>query len=207
MAPELRAILDRFMVDWANVKYIATTLPKGGLDAEVPGLEWNVRQLLAHIAASLEHYARSASAFAKDGTRASDFDPEAFNGETAEAAKRTPLPAILGRADRAINSLFETFGALPDDAGDRPYGHLRFADELHAWSLHCIEHGMDLVDALPATHEDPMVLNWILYADFDDDPPRLARQQRLLEEVRDRLAEQGDDWDEDDWDEGEADAP
>lgn len=207
MTPELRAILDRFMVDWANVKYIATTLPKGGLEAEVPGLEWNVRQLFAHVAASLERYAELAEGFAKDGSHPVGFDPEAFNAETAEAAKRTPLPAILGRADRAINGLFETFAALPDDAGDRPYANLRFGDELHAWSLHCIEHGMDLADALPHTHDDPMVLNWILYADFDDDPARLARQQRLLEEVRERLAEQGEDWDEDDWDEGEADAP
>lgn len=207
MTPELRAILDRFIIDSANVKYIATTLPKGGLEAEVPGLTWSVRQLIAHVTASLERHAALARQFAEDGSHPADFDPEAFNAASAGAAKRTPLPALLGRIDLAIASLFETFEGLPDDAADRPYAHLRFADALQAWSLHCIEHGMDLVDALPHTHEDAMVLNWILYADFDDDPPRLARQQRLLEEVRDRLQQQGDDWDDDEWDEGEPDAP
>ncbi len=207
MTPELRAILDRFIVDWANVKYIATTLPKGALDAEVPGLEWNVRQLLAHIAGSLEHYADLAAGFVSDEAAPSHLDPEEFNAETVEAAKRTPLPAILGRADRAINSLFGTLHALPDDAGDRVFGQHRFGDALQTWSRHCIEHGMDLVDALPHTRDDPMVLNWILYADFDDDPPRFARQQRLLDEVRQRLAEEGGDWDDEVWDEGEADAP
>jgi hypothetical protein len=85
---------------------------------------------------------------------------------------------------------------------------MRFGDVLNVWSKHIAHHGMDLVDAVEEVRFDPMVLNWILYADFSADPSRLSRQQHLLAEVRDRLADDDGDWDDEDgWEPGDDESP
>jgi len=207
MTPEIRAVADRFILDTANLKYLATALPRGGLEREVPDLEWSVRQLLGHLVASLERYGELSRAFLDAGDVPINLDPTEFNATTAAATRRITLPVLLARCDAAVGALLERLAAMPEEAADRPFGQTRFGDALDIWSKHVMHHGMDLVDAVEEFRLDPMVLNWILHADFSAEPARLARQQHLLAEIRDRFAADGDDWDDEDgWEEGEDEA-
>ncbi len=207
MTPEIRAIADRFILDTANLKYLATALPKGGLEREVPDSEWSVRQLLRHLVDSLERYVELSGAFLERGDVPAGLDTTECNAMTAEAARKTTLPALLGRCDAALSALLGLLAAMPEEAAGQPFGPLRFGDALGAWSKHTVRHGLDLVDAVEELRLDPMALNWILHADFSADAALLARQQHLLAEVRDHLAGDGDDWDDEDgWEEGEDEA-
>jgi hypothetical protein len=57
--------------------------------------------------------------------------------------------------------------------------------ELNAFVRHIGAHALELIEALPALRADPFLLNWILAADFREHPVSLARQQRLLTQLRD----------------------
>jgi len=59
---------------------------------------------------------------------------------------------------------------------------------LQASSRHLVAHGLDFADTLPELRHDPMVLNWLLYADYSENAERTARQEKLLAEVRDLYA-------------------
>jgi len=207
MTPEIRAVADRFILDTANLKYLATALPRGGLEREVPDFEWSVRQLLGHLVASLERYGELSRAFLESGEAPANLDPTEFNGKTAAATRKTTLPALLARCDTALSGLLGLLAEMPEDAADRAFGRWRFGDALDSWSKHTVHHGIDLVDAVEELRLDPMVLNWVLHADFSAHPASLARQQHLLAEIRDRFAGDGDDWDDEDgWEEGEDEA-
>jgi len=59
MIPAVRAVADRFILDTANVKYVAANLPAGSLERIVEETGWTIRQTLAHVAVSLENYANA----------------------------------------------------------------------------------------------------------------------------------------------------
>lgn len=66
------------------------------------------------------------------------------------------------------------------------------ADVVESCLGHFEEHGLDLADAEPALRRDPMILNWLLYADFQGQPELLERQERLAADVREWLQSEAD---------------
>ncbi|MCL4242045.1 MAG: maleylpyruvate isomerase N-terminal domain-containing protein [Dehalococcoidia bacterium] len=184
MTPELRAILDRFMYEQATVTHIVTSMAPGGADRVLDGSGWTVRQLVAHLARAQEGYAAAISRWlAGEQVEGSDFDPDRTNAETAKANAETPLPELLVRLRMSLRALFEAFHGIADERLDGPFGAYGALETFHAWERHYLDHGLDLLDAVPEVRYDPLVLNWILYAEFADERSK-ARQQHLMDDVR-----------------------
>jgi len=188
MLPEVRALADKLIYDVAMVKYIATGLPQGGLERVVPG-GWSVRQVLAHVAASQTMYARALDRFLTgEEPLPRGWDPDRINAEAAEAYARARLPGVLREFQASREATFSCFEQLTEAHLASPFWRVpSLGAVLTAWSRHCEAHALDLVDALPGARTDPMVLNWILHADYSDSPERTIRQQRVFAEVREQL--------------------
>ena len=184
MTPELRAILDRFMYEQATVTHIVMSLPSEGAERVVGGTGWTIRQLVAHFAASQEGYAAAIGRWlAGEPVEPEGFDPDRANAETARTNAETPLPELLVRLRTSLRELFAAFHAIPDEGLAEPFGPSGALEIFHSWGRHYLDHGLDLLDAAPEVRFDPLVLNWILYADFVDEPSKV-RQQQLMKEVR-----------------------
>lgn len=192
MTPEVRAVADRFILDVANLKYLASCIPKGGLDRPVEALGWTVRQAIGHLGASQERYGRTIADLLADAAATASFDVDEFNAEVAEQTRSTPLPDLLGRLDLATARLLALFERMPPGVEDREVGGHSLADLLGPWSEHVAEHGIDVVGALPEVRLDPMILNWILYADYSGDERRFQCQASLMAEVRDHFGDDGE---------------
>lgn len=193
MTPEIRAAADRFILDTANVKYIATNLPPGGLEREVEGFGWSVRQLLAHVATNYERYAARLGGVVAGEPLSRDWDratSDRLNNQAARRAKRTPSRQIVRQLDEALIRLVGLLAGLPPGAADADFGGRSLVERVTDWSKHCAEHGIDFIDALPELRFDPLMLNWLLYVDYTGDVEREARQRRLLEDVRERYAKE-----------------
>jgi len=189
MTPEIRAAADRFILDTANVKYIAANLPPGGLEREVEGFGWTVRQLLAHIATNQGAYAVRLAGVVAGEAPARVWDRAAgdrLNDQAARRARKTPSREIVRQLDEALVRIVATLEALPPEAADGDLGDRALAERVTDWSKHSAEHGIDLIDALPELRFDPLMLNWLLYVDYTGDAAREARQHRLLEDLRER---------------------
>jgi uncharacterized damage-inducible protein DinB len=189
MTPEIRAAADRFILDTANVKYVATHLPPGGLEREVQGFGWTVRQLLAHIASNHERYAvRLAGILAGEAPPATRDRAagDRLNDQAARRARKTPSREIVRQLDESLVRIVASLDALPPDAATRNLGGRPLPERVTDWSKHCAEHGIDLIDALPELRFDPLMLNWLLYVDYTGDTAREARQNQLLEDLRER---------------------
>ena len=188
MTPELRAILDRFMYEQATVTHIVMSLPSEGAERVVDGTGWTIRQLVAHFATSQEDYAAAIGRWlAGEQVEPDDFDPDRTNAETAAASAETPLPELLVRLRKSLRALFAAFHAIPDAALAVAFGRYGALETFHAWERHYLDHGLDLLDAAPEVRFDPLVLNWILYAEFVDERSKI-RQQQLMKEVRAHFA-------------------
>jgi hypothetical protein len=184
MTPELRAILDRFMYEQATVTHIVMSLPPEGAERVVDGTGWTVRQLVAHFAESQEGYAAAIGRWlANEQVEPEGFDPDRTNAETARTNAQTPLPELLVRLRKSLRALFDAFHAIPDEKLAEPFGAAGAIETFHTWERHYLDHGLDLLDAAPEVRFDPLVLNWILYAEFVDERSK-ARQQQLMKEVR-----------------------
>lgn len=202
---EARATADRFMFDTGNLKYLASQLPDGGLDRIVPGAGWTIRQMLAHLAAAQDGYAEILDGLqrgvAPDPSR---FDPTAHNAETAAKHSATPLAQLVSLFDSSVRRLVAALVLVDEAASKARVGLFDLPDVLHAWSNHAAGHGMEMLDVLPELRDDHMLLNWLLYEDFSDNPAHQASQQRLLEELREKYEAEGED-DDDDSDEEDED--
>lgn len=185
MDPRLRAIADRYILDVANLQFMTASLPDEALGRRVVDSEWTVAEVVAHLVA-----ATAAQADWIENVRA---------GEPLGAGYRAPGPgepapdmdAIMARLPQARDRVIGALGAVPviDDDG---------VATLDRWSRHYARHGIDLAEALHELRMEPMVLNWLLYADFRDEPAAFRRQQALLAEVRERYpsprqAQEGED--------------
>lgn len=201
MTPAVRAAADRFILDAANLKYLASCIPKGGMDRSVEALGWTVRQVIGHLVASQERYGQTIALLLADDPPAPGRGVEEFNAQVAEQTRSTPLPDLLGRLDLATARLLALCERIPSEPSDYKLDGLCLADALGPWSTHVAEHGIDLVDALPELRFDPMILNWILYADYSADECRFQRQLRLMADVRERFGD--DDEQEDDDEDGD----
>ena len=189
MTSDIRAAADRFILDTANVKYIAANLPPGGLEREVAGFGWTVRQLLAHIATNHERYAVRLAGILAGEAPAPPRDRatgDRLNDQAARRARKTPSREIVRQLDEALVRIVGVLEALTPAAASGELGDRPLVERVTAWSRHCAEHGIDLVDALPELRFDPLMLNWLLYVDYTGDAAREAQQHRLLEDLRER---------------------
>jgi Mycothiol maleylpyruvate isomerase N-terminal domain len=194
MTPELRAVLDRFILDTANTKFVAFNLPADALDRQVAGVHGTVRQLFGHIAGSMGWYAEALSGFVVGTAPTSSEGHHERNTDQVARAIDTPLSVLVTQIDGALNGLMQASTALSDEQLSCEFvGRTSTLDTLRTWSRHFAGHGLDFADALPELRFDPMMLNWLLYADFRDHPARLARQRKLLVELRERYPAGGDD--------------
>ncbi|HXU25125.1 MAG TPA: maleylpyruvate isomerase N-terminal domain-containing protein [Tepidiformaceae bacterium] len=187
MTPGIRAAADRFILDTAHVKHVATSLPPGGLEREVEGFGWTVRQLLAHLATNQERYAIRLAEVAAGQPTTGDrdrADRDRRNDQAARRARRTPSREIVRQLDQALVRIVSALDALSPEAADGNLGDRPLVERVTAWSKHCAEHGIDLIDTLPELRFDPLVLNWLLYVDYTGDAAREARQHQLLEDLR-----------------------
>lgn len=184
MTPELRAILDRFMYEQATVTHIVMSLPPEGAERVVDGTGWTIRQLVAHFAASQEGYAETIGRWlAGEQVEPEGFDPDLTNAETAAANAETPLSELIARLRKSLRALFAAFHLIADEKLGEPFGRDTALETFHTWERHYLDHGLDLLDAAPEVRFDPLVLNWILYAEFVDERSK-ARQQQIMKEVR-----------------------
>lgn len=198
MTPEVRAIADRFILDTANLKYVAANLPEGALDRRVEALNWTVRQMIGHFVVWQEGYVEVLPAMIRNEPPTAEFDLASFNANGAEQTANTPLPEMVARLDAALSQLLKLLTQMPKAAGDQPLGSGTLTDLLRYWSLHMSEHSIDLVDTLPELRFDPMILNWALYVDYSNDPRRFERQEALMADVRDHYVDDDEYEDDDD---------
>ena len=187
MHPEIRAIADRFMYETATLKLITALAPDGGLARPVPGLEWNAGQLLAHLALSLDNYRELVERWLAGADPLAGWDPDAMNAETAAKyanATREGLRELFGNG---IVGLVAALDTIPEGRETETLGR-GTATETFAWlGGHALRHAMPLVDALPEVRMDPLVLNWLLYAEFDGEASK-GWQAKLLADAREYLA-------------------
>jgi hypothetical protein len=188
MTPELRAIIDRFMYEQATVTYIVMSLPPGGVERVMEGPGWTVRQLIAHFAGTQEGYAAATERWlAGQPALPDDFDTGRINAMTATANIETPLADLLARLRRSLRALFAAFHQVPDGDLEAPFAGHTAIETFRSWGRHYRDHAFDLLDAAPELRFEPLVLNWILYAEFTDEGAQ-ARQRALVEEVREHYA-------------------
>ena len=181
MTPELRATLDRFILDVANTKYIASELPAGAAARLLPGAGRTVSQLFSHLASALERQGQAVEAHCQGSSVAEADEPDA-----AVAGSPEPVGARLDAALRALVGAASHLTAA-DLARDYAPGETAIAT-LQRWARHFSSHALDMSEVLPELRFDPMILNWLLYADYPGDPRRQQQQRRLLEDVRERYA-------------------
>ncbi|MCE7927749.1 MAG: maleylpyruvate isomerase N-terminal domain-containing protein [Dehalococcoidia bacterium] len=190
MLARVHALADKLIYDVAMARYLAATLPKNGLERKIPG-GWTVRQLIGHLGDAQARYAAAlANVLAGEPPFPGGFDPERQNSAAAPAFASARLPALLESLDQTRSSLLDLMGSFSPAQLEMPFSHgLSLIEALGAWSGHIEGHALDVIDAVPELGRDPMVLNWVLYADYTADPGRLVRQQRLLEAVREHFGE------------------
>lgn len=187
MTPELRAIADRFIYEQATLKHVLALATTEGLDRPVPGHEWTVRQLLGHLAESLHTYAALVEKWLAGEPPLAGWDPDAVNAETANRRVASSPAELLDVFGNGLNSLIAVLAAVPDEKMEEPLGPHDALQTLRVLGEHFLSHAIPLVTAAPEVRMDPLVLNWLLYAEFGDESSR-AWQAELLEEAREYIA-------------------
>jgi hypothetical protein len=187
MHPELRAIADQFIYEQATLKLIAALAPEGALARPVPGYEWNAAQLLAHLAQSLDAYREVVDRWIAGGNSLEGWDPDAMNAETAAANVSATAGDLHRLFGSGLNGLVAALARVPDARiADQLGGHPAI-ETLRRLAGHALAHAIPLVDALPEVRMDPLVLNWLLDAEFEDDAGR-QWQDALLREAREYIS-------------------
>ena len=172
------------MYEQATLKHMLALVPDGGFERPVPGTEWTVRQVFAHLATSLTLYATTIRTWHEGGDPVTGWDTDGTNAETARVHAATPASDILALFGSGLNHLVEVLAAVPEDPP--LFGPWDFAEALANLSGHYLSHAVPLVEALPETRMVALVLNWLLDADFDDD--ERAPAGSLLTEERAYIA-------------------
>ena len=192
--PLARAVADRFMFDTGNLKYLAATATPQDLDRITQPSGWTVRQVLAHLAASqTRHAGLIAAILADEEIPGSAFQPDAENDAVAADNRATPIADLIDSFDTAIRALVAATLRIDERAEQKRAGDLEVGHLLLVWSGHAAGHAMEMVEELPFHRDDPMILNWLLYEDFTDEPLHLASQQKLLKEIRDKYGDGDED--------------
>lgn len=197
MTPELRAIADRFIYETATLKHLTALSPEDAMVRPVTGSGWNAGQLLGHLGASMSSYADVLRRWLLGEPALDGVNPDEKNGETATRfgeASRLDVTRALGQG---LVDLFFALSAIPDDRLSEPLGERTGLETLRSFSEHCLRHAILLVDALPEVRMDPLVLNWLLGAEFDDEASQVW-QRALLAEAEEYIASHPDEDDEED---------
>ncbi|MBI5948378.1 MAG: maleylpyruvate isomerase N-terminal domain-containing protein [Chloroflexi bacterium] len=185
MLPPLRAAADRLLFDFGHVKYIAANLPKKGMDRVVPGSEWTVRQVIGHLSADLLGQSEAVARFlAGQPPVPPGWDLQAANERAAATDAGASLRSLVARLDTAWLATNDVYERIDDTTAASDFRGSPLVDVLSRWTRHTTAHGMDLIEALPELRYDPMLLNWILFADFDWNPEAAAKQRKLWDDVR-----------------------
>jgi len=187
MDPEIRALADRFIYEQATLKHIATLAGNEGLQRPVPGYAWNVGQLLAHLANSLSAYGEVVERWLAGEEPLTGFEPPEINARTAEEHATTSVPRLHELFGAGLVRLVGALLRVPGERLDDDLGPATARQLLRTPSRHALHHAIPLIDALPEARLDPLVLNWLLYADFDDEASK-AWQAKLLADAREYLA-------------------
>lgn len=191
MTPELRAIADRFIYEQATLKHLTALAPEEAMQRPVNGTEWNVGQLLAHLGASMSTYAEAVRNWLLGEPQDERIDPDATTAGTVDrfvGASRLDVTRELGQG---LVNLFAALSAIPDERLSDTFGGAAAIDTLRTFGEHCLGHAIPLVEALPEVRMDPLVLNWLLGAEFDDESSR-AWQRSLLAEAQEYIASHPD---------------
>jgi hypothetical protein len=192
MTPEIRAIADRFIYEQATVKLIATLAPEGALERPIPGHDWTVRQLLAHLAQSLNDYTDMIRNWlAGEFPTPHGWNPDDVNAATASRFAAAELDEIRSHFGVGLNSLVDALAAIPDERANDDFGPAPLSKTFEVLSGHCLEHAIPLVDAVPEVRMDALVLNWLLDASFPTEAGR-QWQAELLREAREYVANHPD---------------
>lgn len=194
MTPELRALADRFIFEQATVKHIASLAPPDAFERTVHGGGWTVRQLFAHLAACLGDYQALIERLLRDEPPLGGWDRDASNRQTSKRFASASLDELLALFGSGLNGLIAAMAAIPDERLTEPLGPGDVLSCLQALGEHYLSHAIVLVDALPEVRFDPLVLNWLLSANFeeDDNDEPTAWQQRLLADAEEYIASQLD---------------
>lgn len=200
MLPATRAAADKLIFDCANIAYIASLFDRKALERPVERLGWSVRQVFGHIALQLDWAADAVpKLLAADPNERGAVDWDALNAEFARKAEGMSLVEILETMARGRDRLIAQLLALSEaDLNRKVLGETTLVDIIESWLPHMEEHALDLLDAEPALRRDPMVLGWILYADFPGRPDLNERVDQLYEEVREWAESESDEAEEDD---------
>ena len=192
MTPEVRAIADRFIYGQATLKHMMALVPEGGFERDIPELDWTVRQLFGHMAQTLTTYCDGVRTWLEGVDPTEGDDPERTNADTAARSSKTPAEEIAAHFGSGLNELVRTLALVPNEKTEDAFGPKTFFEALTDWSEHFLSHAVALVRALPEVRMDPLVLNWLLHATFDDDERR-KWQEELLAEARAYIATLSDD--------------
>lgn len=193
MAPKLRAIADRLIYDIACLKHAVTLLPRGALDEKVAGGDWNVRQVLAHVAAYAELYADLLERRARgEPMAAEELDMTSFHERTVDGGDAT-LPDLLARLSAARDRCIAAFEALDPAALAEPFRGATLLEVLERWSRHAGRHGLDVVSTFATLHTDPLLLRWTLAPEFagPEWTGAPALQGEIRRSAREQLARRG----------------
>jgi hypothetical protein len=181
MTPELRAIADRFIYEQATLKHMMALVPEGGYERPVPGLDWTVRQLFGHLAKTLTTYSEAVRTWLDGQDPTAGDDTKRRNDETAAGFSKAPAEEIAALFGSGLNDLVATLAKVPEERTEVAFGPKKFIEASSEWSEHFLSHAVALVRALPEVRMDPLVLNWLLYANFDDDKRRQWQEELLVE--------------------------
>lgn len=196
MTPELRAIADRFIYETATLKHMTALIPEGAAERTVRGHMdgWTVRQLVAHLAEALHTYALFLDNLVAG--RPPEFGVEAAALDSPMSHPDVPLIEVSRRFDSGIRVLLDCFMGIPDEAFEEDGIH-GLGGVLQSLNGHALRDAIDLVNALPEVRMDPLVLNWLLDAEFEDEASQ-AWQNALLAEAQEYIASHPDEEDEED---------
>lgn len=185
MTPELRAIADRLIYEQATLKHMVALAPEDAMGR--PAGDRTAGETFGHLAAGM-----SACAAALEHWLASGGPLVLGNGCELATSSTDPLPgATRLNVTRALGSglvsLVAALGRVPDAHLEPGADGVNALDALRGFGEHATGHAIELIEALPEVRMDPLVLNWVLAADFADAKSQ-AWQRSLFEEVQEHLA-------------------
>lgn len=196
MTPASRAVADRFILDTANVKYIAEYLPRGAGRRVVATTGWTVTQTIGHLALDMSDLAGAIDALVAGGEQPqASVDRAAVEAEHARISAKWNAKELMRRLDAGLVAVAGALAKLDEVPPGSTFGGRTMDDALDA--THAAAHGLELSEAIEEMRFDPMMLNWLLAADFSGRPQLFDRQRKLFEEARAYFRALGEDDDED----------
>lgn len=181
MDHRLRAVCDRFILDVANLRYLAACVPNPGSERKVPATGWTIRQTFFHIATATASYADMVAMHSAGEQAGSDEEPEnARNARQVAETGSVPLDEILDRVAEGRDALL---AALAATGGSQPAGD-DAVSLLQEWSLHASGHALEILEAMGTLRFDPFLLNWLAGCELPRGDDVARRRDQLIREAQ-----------------------